>query len=518
MICVPSTPAKFLSHGLAIIIGGVIGLLAFPRGGRSGGMESPTTTGDTKSDIGPRVDRIIFKMREHEKQIRSRDGLQTLTAADLLKHLRKETSRKRGNSDARLAEISIAAKGFRNLEDPAAEIATAFRRDPTEIRVWAVFQSWLEQDPDAALGHLRRNWRMLDDRETAALLLERQLGRKWLQATLNEASTPRRMKRMLAAGLGRSLAWNDGLAEALAQWRAVNDSGMAESMMEAFVHEWPLDDPSKVADALAADIPKELRTKLIQSWVPADRLDPFSDTFFVFREGIASADWFIRLREALPKEWITEDLSEISADEVKNREPDKADLSTTVAERISRAANPEYAPTSVVREKVDEAFKLHPTIIGQFAEGRLSKEQLLAELRRKIPGADAYPVELELTAWWVAASGLAPDTLMKWAGDLPDSPLRASIIESGIDDCVGADPRCRQALERVRFFFGANGPTAKLRDSAILTGKVSRLWQTWICLSPDDAVRWRLGLPADDPVRMELDHQDRLRTEPTDSP
>ena len=518
MIRVPSTPAKFLSHGLAIAIGGVIGLLAFPRGGRPGGMESSASNGNTKSDIGPRVDRIIFKMREREKQFQSRDGRQTLTAAEFLKHLRQETSRKRGDLDARLAEIAIAAKGFRNLANPAAEIATAFRRDPSEIRVWAVFQSWLEQDPDAALGHLRRNWRLLDDRETAAFLLERQLGRKWLQATLNDASAPRRMKRMLAAGFGRSLAWNDGLAEALDQWRAIKDSGIAESMMEAFVHEWPLDDPAKVADALAAEIPKELRTKLILSWVPADRLDPFADTFWAFREGVASADWFIRLRDALPPEWITEEMSAIPANEVERREPDKADLATTIADRTAGAANPEYAPMSAVRERVGEALELHPTLISQFAEGRLSRAELLEELRRKIPGVDAYPVELELTAWWVAASGLTPDTLTKWAGDLPDSPLRDDIIGSGINDCVGADPRCRQALERARLLLGPDGPAVKLRDPVGLTEHVSRLWQGWICIAPDDAVRWRLDLPADDPVRMELDRQDRLRTEPPNSP
>ena len=70
------------------------------------------------------------------------------------------------------------------------------------------------------------------------------------------------MKWMLAAGFGRSLAWNDGLAEALDQWRAIKDSGIAESMMEAFVHEWPLDDPAKVADALAARVAPEAAEKI----------------------------------------------------------------------------------------------------------------------------------------------------------------------------------------------------------------------------------------------------------------
>jgi hypothetical protein len=285
---------------------------------------------------------------------------------------------------------------------------------------------------------------------------------------------------------------------------------LADLLMENFVGAWPLAEPATVAGLLAGKLPADDRRRLLDSWVPSVSKNPFSDGFIAWDASrVSNFEWFRRVRDALPAELVPEDLRGItasSADEPKEKAP--FDLADEIANRIASGKPRESAVYVPLRRKLDELLAEHPVLLDDYAAGRLSRRELLDHLCDQIPGAAAYPVELEQLAWLIAAQQVEPELLVKWAAVLPKGDVSDEIILEGISDNVMIDPRARHSLERYRLLLGKDGIASLSSDSYRMRDNLWSSWQFWIRIAPMAAVEWRKALPPGDPVGKELDRQD----------
>jgi hypothetical protein len=517
--------AKLLSHVLAVAVGVGCGwLLPGLRASKNSSLAGdPPTVPDPEVSAAAWVDRTLLAMREKEKAAKAAMvDLEKLSVPELLRYQRREADRKRGELEARVAAIIRAAPRYQRVTDPAGAIASAFRRETSADEALAVFQSWLDRDPDAALAHLRRNWRLLADLEPVPVLLERKFGREWQLARLADEATPIRMKRMLAAGIGQALGWHAGLAEALAASRKLADSDLADLLMENFVGAWPLAEPATVAQLLAGKLPADDRHRLLDSWVPSGSGNPFSDGFIAWDASrMSNFEWFRQVRDALPGELVPEDLRRIttsSPDEWEQEVP--LDVAGTIAKQTARGVDPAAAACAAMRFEVFTFFDQHPVLIDDRVAGRLSRRELLDQLCAQLPGAAAYPAELAQMAWLAAASRVEPQVLMKWAAELPRQGTLDKVLAEGVEDNASAEPRAGYSLERYRLFFGKDGGVADLADPSQTEYHIDcwRAWRQWKWVSPQAAVAWRKSLPPGDWVGAESDRLDEIAADPMDPP
>jgi hypothetical protein len=517
--------AKLLSHGLAVAVGVgggwlLLGLRASKKSGLAG---DPPPVPEPEVSAAAWVDRTLLTMREKEQAAKAAVvDLEKLSVPELLLYQRREADRKRGELDVRVAAIILAAPRYQRVTDPAGAIAAAFRRETSADEALAVFQSWLDRDPDAALAHLRRNWRLTADLEPVPVLLERKFGREWQLARLADEATPPRMKRMLAAGIGQALGWHAGLAEALKASRKLADSDLADLLMENFVGAWPLAEPATVAGLLAGKLPADDRHRLLDSWVPNGLIDPFSDGFIAWDASrVSNFEWFRQVRDALPAELVPEDLRGITATSPDELEQEvRFDFAGAIAKRVALGISPENAVYAPIRGRVREILEQHPVLLDDYAAGRLSRRELLDQLCAQLPGAEAYPVELAQMAWLDGASRVEPQVLMKWATELPPQGRYDEVLADGVEANAAAEPRARYSLERYRLFFGKDGGVADLADPSQTPNLAARLstWLQWNWISPQAATAWRTALPPGDPVGAELDRHEEATDDPSDPP
>jgi hypothetical protein len=516
--------AKLLSHGLAVAVGVGCGwlLLGLRASKNSGFAGDPPTTPDPEVSAAAWVDRTLLAMREKETATKAAVvDLEKLSVPELLRYQRREADRKRNELDARVAAIIPAAPRYQRVTDPAGAIAAAFRRENTGDEALAVFQSWLDRDPDAALAHLRRNWRLLADLAPMPALLERKFGREWQLARLADEATPIRMKRMLAAGIGQALGWHAGLAEALEASRKMADSDLADLLMENFVEAWPLAEPATVAGLLAGKLPADYRHRLLASWVPSVSKDPFSIGFIAWDASPTNFEWFRQVRDALPGELVPEDLRGITASSPDELEQEvRFDFAGAIAKQVAFGIPPENAVYGPIRRRLYEIIDQHPVLIDDFVAGRLSRRELLDHLCAQLPGAEAYPAELAQMAWLAAASRVEPQALMDWAAELPRQGTLDKVLAEGVEDNASAEPRAGYSLERYRLFFGKDGGVADLADPCQTDYHIDcwRAWRQWNWISPQAAVAWRKSLPPGDRVGAESDRLDEIAADPMDPP
>lgn len=516
--------AKLLSHGLAVAVGVGCGwLLPGLRASRNSGLAGDPSPGtDPEVSATAWVDRTLLAMREKEKAAKAAIvDLEALTVPELLRYQRREADRKRGELEARVAAIIQAAPRYQRVTDPAGAIAAAFRRETYADEALAVFQCWLDRDPDAALAHLRRNWRLLDDLAPVPVLLERKFGRKWQLARLADGATPIRMKRMLAAGIGQALGWHAGLAEALEASRKMGDSDLADLLLENFVEAWPLAEPATVVGLLAGKLPTACRDRLLGSWVPdvldesSQWLPPLPPDRFVSRP--ANLAWFRQVRDALPGELVPECLRQLAV-----RPPKKPPVAAPfdLSEKIARGADPDEAAYAAMRFEVLTFLDQHPVLIDDRVAGRLSRRELLDHLCAQLPGAAAYPAELAQMAWLAAAARVEPQLLMAWAAELPRQGRHDEVLAEGVEDNASAEPRARYSLERYRLFSGKDGGVADVAEPSQTANHIDcwRAWRQWKWISPQAAVAWRKSLPPGDWVGAESDRLDEIAADPMDPP
>ena len=131
-----------------------------------------------------------------------------------------------------------------------------------------------------------------------------------------------------------------------------------------------------------------------------------------------------------------------------------------------------------------------------YSENRISRQELLDQLKARIPGSAAYALELERAAWAETLPSCDPEEAAAWGREL----LRHGDLSSLLDDAIrkfSCDDREAIRLARLRVAADLNPKPHVLE---LVADETVESWQAWQSLSPSDANRWRASLNWDHPL------------------
>ncbi len=103
--------------------------------------------------------------------------------------------------------------------------------------------------------------------------------------------------------------------------------------------------------------------------------------------------------------------------DLKDRRENES-IEEEIGSNMVREGTREKAVEFTIRTKVSEAMGEGTDLKELYGEGKISRAELLQELRRRIPGGDSYPDELERQAWRFTALESDPTQVMAWAEEL----------------------------------------------------------------------------------------------------
>ncbi len=320
------------------------------------------------------IDARLGKLRETDSVIKSET--ETATMAEFLEANRKEKLGYWQERNDDIDGIIAKASGMHDLVDPAAALAQ-LRKEGENLEGQALFQHWLDRDPDAALSALVRNWHLLDLSYLPALL-ERKFGTEWVLGKISDGEMPLRLRSALVQELGLLSAHGSGLEGLLSHYNSVADPQLKLEVIWNFTYEWPMDDPQTVAQFLAGDVPKEFRDTLLKG-LPSG-YDPSQ----------WDKEWMRELCEGLGPEFTQKysdsasgnsdplDFNRSYNERYEARE--SMTLSGAVQDVIAEGKNPEEAVVEAIRIKTNQTLLGAGELIESFGEGKITRAGFLEEL------------------------------------------------------------------------------------------------------------------------------------------
>lgn len=484
------TQMKFATHGLALMIGCAIALVLkdnFPKGKDSSGADA--TGGLRKQGKAGLVwlDDSLRAIREEAVRSNAAEATQApevfeepMTIAGFLRDERIRADEDRKLAIEAVDEILADSEKYRDLSDFPAAIRGC-KRDPFSDDLLPIFTAWLNKAPDAALAELARNWKLQESYRLSSLL-ERKYGRSWLEKQVKSDECPYRLRKAMAVEWGRWLGWDGGLEDFLGVCQSVSDPALKDLLVSAFAASWPRDSPENTGRILRDDASPEPQPLLLDRWSPM-----VNGCFgsFPMVEGMAN-EWLDQVKHSNPL---------YSAPErkiVDEPPPDKTgDDKPEDPEVIFKNSLPD-----VVSKAIDEGTDL----AALFGENRISREEFLSELTRRIPGSERHPEELEREAWGRIAEKADPKRVASWAAELAapediDGLLRAIPYSKH-------DPRHHWRLGLYRELAAASNG-AELTQ--YLSSRAKESFQIWDGISPSVAAAWLDSLPTNDRLRMDLE-------------
>ena len=496
-----------LTHGAAILVGCLAGKILL--GDATSVVLSDQST--TRSDATPTsmeissawLDESLRQVRT--EKVKSNTTQQNpLTIPELLRKSREEADAERKGCNDRVDAIVKESAQYANEPDPLAAIRRNMRAEnPRDDHSLAIFQAWLVKDTETALAELGLNWRLSQD-EDIPLILERKLGRDWLKRQVEDDDTPYRLRTGLTGSLGRTLAWEGDLAGLLKQYDSISDPALKLRLVDSFSWSWPLDDPLLTARMLKQG-PEAVRDGLMDRLAPPVELVSQSGSFPAgpaTPPTYATWEWFdvlhaemnpgSRLAEpdspAIPEKGVPEKFlfEAASFDEAVNLGLEAGD---TREDAVKKAL--EFEVGAAMSEGTD---------LGElYGDGRITRSEFLAELTRRIPGAEAFPEALEREACRRTSMTSDAKQVTAWAVELSKqgegSELIVDTLPSSNND---GDPRIPMRLSRHQIF------TAELPEGPVLSKIRQRgayAWSRWNAVSPSRAGAWRDSLPPGDRLR-----------------
>ena len=359
------------------------------------------------------VDASLAGMRLENAKEREDD--KPATMEEFLMERRKDAEKWWRERNDEIDQIIAKARTMRGLADPAAALRESQRTDGGHEDELAIFQHWLDTDPEAALTELGRNWDLLE-RDYIPALLERKFGIDWMSRKIADEGTPYRLRKVLAQEYGTQLAQGKGLADLLECYNSIPDPRLKIQTAWHFTFEWPLDEPQVVARFLSGEAPKELRDVLLQEWTKLPNAETSWET-----------TWMKELHERLELDAFVYSgsyggcgMGGMDLDKSLKLSQARASmtLDEVVRDCIKEGKSPEDAEDEAVRSKMHDALNDGPDLIEMFGEGQMTRDELLVELRRKIPGSDAHADALERAAWSKTAWVAEPQEVARWAAEL----------------------------------------------------------------------------------------------------
>ncbi|MFM2198496.1 MAG: hypothetical protein RLZZ505_1928 [Verrucomicrobiota bacterium] len=428
------------------------------------------------------------------------------TMEEFLDENRKDSEKWWRERNEEIDQIFREARALRSITDPVAALRAAQTGDAGYKKELVIFLHWLETDPDAAMAEMGRNWQLLE-REYLPALLERKFGIDWMKAKIADEGAPYRLRTALARELGRQAAHGHGLAGLLGYYNAIPDPRQKIMMVWDFTQEWPLDDPKAVAQFLSGNVPLELRELLLEEWEsrPYGK-DSWEEAWIRSlheKLGLDASDYSVPSMgfwgmEASLK--LSEARRSMSLDEV-------------VRDCVKEGKNPQEAAGEAIRIKVHDALADGSNLIEMFGEGHMSREELLHEIRREIPGSDAHPDALEREVWSRTAWAAEPEVVARWAAELAQrGDMDELLIQALVSGNIYGDPRIPLRLARYR------AVTQGLKDDRPrdrILHQAAYEWIRWQAVSPALAEAWLKKLPGNEPmyaaIRAEMEMERRRK-------
>lgn len=455
------------------------------------------------------VDARLREMRENEAAPEGKAA----TMEEFLAEQRKDSEKWRRERNEEIDQIFREARSLRGVSDPAAALRAAQTGDAGYKKELVIFLHWLETDPDAAMAEMGRNWQLLE-REYLPAMLERKFGIDWMKAMVGDEESPYRLRTALARELGRQAARGHGLAGLLGHYNAIPGPRQKIMMVWDFSQEWPLDDPKVVAQFLSGNVPLELRELLLDEW----KGRPYGKDSW-------EEAWIRSLHEELgmdASEYTVPSMAgscgmggmDIEALMKLSEARQSMSLDEVVRDCIKEGKAPQEAVGEAIRIKVHDALADGSNLIEMFGEGQLSREELLDEIRREIPGSDAYPDAFEREVWSRTAWAAAPEVVARWAAELAQrGDMDELLIQTFSEGNMYGDPRITFRLARYRTVTQGlkdDRPRDRILDQAAYE------WIRWQAVSPALAEAWLEKIPGNEPmyaaIRAEKE-MERLRKE-----
>ncbi len=499
----------FTSHAVVLAVGLSGGLLLLDqrRLGLPVDAPPPQEPASHAQVAGAWLEQALAKAREEREKSDHCMDWEKLPIPELLKRNRREVDEQRAEIDPRLDAIISASSRYRDQADPEAAMRATLRTltDEATDTALAMLHAWLVRDPEAALAGLGRNWRLLDDWYMLPALLEREFGRAWLAQQLGDEGVPYRMRHAIAHGLGTYLAWDAGLAGFLSSYQAVTDPVLRDRLWSTFTQEWPLEEPREVARILTNECPPALRNKLLDLWAP-----PQGD---VFQQGSfpasyrVSVEWFKQVRDTLEPAMVPEAIRDNKCqpwwlERLEKTKPEPASLDASIAALLTDGQSKAKAIVQAMTRLVAQALEQNPGLAEPYVTGEATRQALLDQLRRDIPGADAYPQALEQAAWRATAARSEPRQLMAWAAALSKQEgFTDAFLEAVAPSYRNLDPRYTHVLDRYQVIVAA---VTEPETATKIRNIQQNAWRNWRDLAPRPALAWREALPPDDPLRGQL--------------
>ena len=430
------------------------------------------------------------------------------TMEEFLDENRKDTEESWRIKNEEIDQIFMEARSLRGVSDPVAALRAAQTGDAGYKKELVIFLHWLETDPDAGMAEMGRNWQLLE-RNYLPALLERKFGIDWMKAMVGDEESPYRLRTALARELGRQAAHGHGLAGLLGYYNAIPDPRHKIDMAWAFINEWPLDDPKAVAQFLSGNVPLELRELLFEEWESRP-----------FGENSSEEIWIRSLHKELgmdPSDYTVPSFGSFGYDAgaaMKLTEARKLmSLEEVVRDIVKEGKNPQEAAGEAIRIKVHDALADGSNLIEMFGEGHMTREELLDEIRREIPGSDAHPEALEREVWSRAAWAAEPEVVARWAAELAQrGDMDELLSQAFVSGNIYGDPRIPLRLARYRTV------TQGLKDDRPrdrILHQAAYEWIRWQAVSPALAEAWLKKLPGNEPmyaaIRAEMEMERRRK-------
>lgn len=428
---------------------------------------------------------------------KEREDEKPATMKEFLTERRKDAEKCWRERNDEIDQIIAKARTMRGLSDPAAALRESQRPDGSHEDELAIFQHWLETDPEAVLSEMGRNWDLLE-RDYLAALLERKFGIDWMSGKIADDGTPYRLSTVLARELGMQIAQGKGLASLLDCYNSIPDPRLKIQMAWHFTFEWPLDEPTVVARFLSDEAtPKELRDVLLEQWANPQ----YGPSEWV-------VEWMTELHERLGLDAFVKsgssydgcgmggmDLGELlKASEARQ----SMTLDELVRDCIKKGKSPDDAVDEAVWSKMHDALNDGPDLIDRFGEGQVTREELLEALRRKIPGSDAHPDALERAVWARTAWTAEPQEVARWAAELSlRKNMDELLTQTFSSGSISGDPRIPHRLARYRT---VTQGMKEDRPRRLILGHAAWEWTRWQAVSPAMAESWLDGLPKSEPL------------------
>lgn len=389
----------------------------------------------------------------------------------------------------RLAEMLARSTAYRDTLDLHSPLTDSLLAEDEMAEAAAIFLEWHRRDPLHAFDELaRRPSLQAIFTEQDPLFLHFSVEELVTQFSLGR---PENLRTMILDGLGKRLGTGDDLA-GLAAAMSMLDAASRDALAKEFVQSgWVPRDGAAACGTIDLEMPEPIRKSLLRALAGAYS---FSLTR-VWSEGIGAPLFDRNLSEAERSE-IADANFRSSQGSSCGGGMDEEDVATSDGTMI-KPLEPEITGDEAgyaLQARLSVALDLEKDYRECFASGAMDADGIMADMIKKIPGADAYPGELARVLYKELARE-NPLAASRWGA----SRLTPQEIAKSSKDILlyNQDPRTKRLAEMLRDL-QVDFPD---EEDATTRNVIGTKFRNWRALDPAAADRASAIIPANHPFR-----------------